>query len=110
MHLPADAVPAITRDDAELAVVRASAARVPSSMACETSVSRLPGSMAAMPASMDSRVASDSASSTGMSAPMPNVNAESPCQPSRMAPQSMDTRSPAPAFRRPTGCRARRGR
>ena len=63
-------------------------------MACETSVSRLPGTIAAMPASIDSRVASDSAASAGMSAPTPNVTAASPCQPSMMAPQSIDTRSP----------------
>ena len=64
-------------------------------MACETSVSRLPGTIAAMPASIDSLVACDSASSIGISAPTPNVIAESPCQPSTIAPQSMDTRSPA---------------
>ncbi len=58
-------------------------------------MSRLPGTIAAIPASIDSRVASDSASSAGISAPTPKVNAESPCQPSRIAPQSMDTRSPA---------------
>ena len=63
-------------------------------MACETSVSRLPGTIAAIPASIDSLVARDSASSTRMSAPTPNVIAESPCQPSTIAPQSMDTRSP----------------
>ena len=55
-------------------------------------------------------VARDSASSTGMSAPTPNVIAESPCQPSTIAPQSMDTRSPARGFRWPTESRARRGR
>ena len=64
-------------------------------MACETSVSRLPGTIAAMPASIDSLVACDSASSIGISSPTPNVIAESPCQPSTIAPQSMDTRSPA---------------
>ena len=36
----------------------------------------------------------DSASSAGMSAPTPKVTAASPCQPSMMAPQSIDTRSP----------------
>ena len=64
-------------------------------MACETSVSRLPGSIAAMPASRDSRVASLSAASSAPSSPTPKVTAESPCQPSTMAPQSMDTRSPS---------------
>ena len=33
-------------------------------------------------------------SSAGINAPTPKVIAESPCQPSRIAPQSMDTRSP----------------
>ena len=75
--------------------LRASAAWVSTSIAWETSVSRLPGTMAAMPASIAARVASDSASSAATSGPTPNVTAESPCQSSRIAPQSMDTRSPA---------------
>jgi hypothetical protein len=77
---------------------RASAAWVSVSMACETSVSRLPGTIAAIPASIASRVACESASSTGISAPTPKVTAESPCQSSRIAPQSIDTRSPAASF------------
>ncbi|SIN56617.1 Uncharacterised protein [Mycobacteroides abscessus subsp. abscessus] len=48
-----------------------------------------------MPASIDKRVASDSASSLGMTVPTANVHAESPCQPSSIAPQSMETRSPS---------------
>ncbi|SLJ82623.1 Uncharacterised protein [Mycobacteroides abscessus subsp. abscessus] len=41
------------------------------------------------------RVASLSSRSASMIEPTPKVQAESPCQPSRMAPQSMDTRSPS---------------
>ena len=71
MHLPADAVAAVACDDAELAAVALLGGRVPVSIACETSVSRLPGTIAAIPASIDSLVACDSASSAGMSAPDP---------------------------------------
>ena len=52
--LSADTVTAVTCDDAVLCGHgAASASWVPVSMACETSVSRLPGIIAAMPASMD---------------------------------------------------------
>ena len=94
MHVPADAVAAVTLHDPERAPVPVPAARVPDSMACETSVSRLPGTIAAMPASSDSLVASESASSAASRVPTPKVIAASPCQPSSTAPQSMDTRSP----------------
>ncbi len=59
--------------------------------------------MAAMPASIAVFVASDSASSAGISAPTPKVMAASPCQPSTMAPQSIDTRSPWASTSSPDG-------
>ncbi len=51
-----------------------------------------------MPASIDCFVAADKASSIAISVPMPKVTAASPCQPSMIAPQSIDTRSPAASF------------
>jgi hypothetical protein len=59
------------------------------------SVSRPPARTAAIPASMACLVASDSSVSSARGVPTWTVMAESPCQPSRMAPQSTEIRSPS---------------
>ncbi len=48
-----------------------------------------------MPSQSETRVASESAAAAGSTAPIPTVMAESPCQPSTIAPKSSDTRSPS---------------
>ena len=65
-------------------------------MARETSTSRLPCFIAAMPAHIDSSVTRESSISSG-ACPEPTkaVYAASPCQPSMIAPQSMEMMSPS---------------
>ena len=48
-----------------------------------------------MPAYMAARQAADSDSSAGRGVPTATVTAASPCQPSRIAPQSIEIRSPS---------------
>ena len=57
--------------------------------------SRPPGSAAAMPAASAASQAADSARSAADTAPTAMVTAASPCQPSRIAPQSTEIRSPS---------------
>ena len=64
-------------------------------MAWPTSPSRLPGSAAAMPASIPRRVASTSSVTSRGTGPIVQVRAQSACQPSRMQPTSMLTTSPS---------------
>ncbi len=54
-----------------------------------------------MPRHIDSRVTSLSRWSSGRASPTLKLIAESPCQPSTMAPKSTDTRSPAASARAP---------
>ena len=63
------------------------------------SVSRLPATAAASPAHIDRSVTAMSAASSAEGSPTVRVTAESPCQPSRMAPQSMEMLSPAASAR-----------
>jgi hypothetical protein len=56
---------------------------------------RPPGCMAAMPAAREASVASMSRAASSVMAPTPIVKAASPCQPSTMAPQSMEMMSPS---------------
>jgi hypothetical protein len=63
--------------------------------ACEMSVSRASGAITAMPACRAASQAADSARSASVTAPTGRVTAASPCQPSRMAPQSTEIRSPS---------------
>ena len=51
--------------------------------------------MAAMPAANEASVTSMSRASSGSISPTPAVNAASPCQPSTIAPQSIETMSPS---------------
>ena len=74
---------------------RSSAAWVASSSAWETSVSLLPGTIALRPSASTHSVAQLRASTSGANSPMPNDQALSPTQPSRVAPQSMETKSPS---------------
>lgn len=65
-------------------------------MARETSTSRLPSFMAAMPAHIDSSVTRESSTTSGAwPEPTNAVNAASPCQPSTIAPASMEMMSPS---------------
>jgi hypothetical protein len=59
------------------------------------SVSFPPGSAAAKPAHIDSSHTRISSAYGGSTSPTPTVIAESPCQPSTIAPQSMDNTSPS---------------
>ncbi len=58
------------------------------------SLSRRPAAACAMPAHIDASQASSMAWSAGSISPTPTDSAESPCQPSRIAPQSMEITSP----------------
>src|SRR6188508_2235475 len=72
-------------------------------MALPMSPRRLPDRAAAIPASIPRRVASTSSVTTGGTGPMVQVRAQSACQPSRMQPMSMLTRSPSARRRRGDG-------
>ena len=68
------------------------------------SLSRPPRRAAAIPRHSESSVTSQQAAHLvghGVSAPTATVMAESPCQPSTMAPQSMETTSPSASTRSP---------
>ena len=73
------------------------------SIAYDMSVRRAPGRIAAMPANMALRVAADRSRSACPTVPTATVTAESPCQPSRIAPQSIEIRSPSASTCRPAG-------
>lgn len=65
-------------------------------MAREMSTSRLPCFIAAIPAHIDSSVTRESSTSSGAwPEPTKAVYAASPCQPSTIAPQSMEMMSPS---------------
>src|ERR1700728_1747440 len=70
-------------------------ARALVSTACEMSLSRFPGRAWARPAHSARSQARSSAASSSLIGPTPTVRAASPCQPSRIAPQSIEIRSPA---------------
>jgi len=59
------------------------------------SPTRLPGIITAMAAARASSATSIRREADGEIAPTPAVKAASPCQPSTMAPQSIDTMSPS---------------
>ena len=63
--------------------------------AAPMSDSRPPGTIAAMPAASDASVTWIRRSSSGPISPTPAVKAASPCHPSTIAPQSMETMSPS---------------
>ena len=102
--------PPYSRDDAVVEPSRRPACSAAVWTAYETSVSRPPARTAAMPAHSASSQAADRARSAGAAVPTASVTAASPCQPSRIAPQSTETgrRRRGPA--RSTGCRARSAR
>ena len=64
-------------------------------MACPMSVSLPPTRTAAMPCHMASSQTRISSSSSSEARPDATVTAASPCQPSTIAPQSMETMSPS---------------
>src|SRR5580704_6072069 len=70
-------------------------ARALVSTACEMSLSRFPGRAWARPAHSARSQARSSSASSSLIGPTPTVRAASPCQPSRIAPQSIEIRSPA---------------
>jgi hypothetical protein len=72
-----------------------------SSTAAEMSSMWLPGTAAAMPAIIASRVASISRCTGPGGTPTKNVRAASPCQPSTIAPASTDTICPSRIVRSP---------
>ena len=63
--------------------------------AAPMSDSRPPGTMVRMPAAREASVTSMSRVASGSIAPTPAVKAASPCQPSMIAPQSIETMSPS---------------
>ncbi len=65
------------------------------STAWETSPSRPPSRAAVTPAHMAASHAADRAAAPGVTSPTGTVIAASPCQPSTIAPKSMEIRSPA---------------
>ena len=65
------------------------------------SPTRPPGRAAAMPAHSAASVSLTSVVSSGRTSPTGTVIAASPCQPSTIAPQSMETRSPSRSSRSP---------
>jgi hypothetical protein len=67
------------------------------------SVSLPPATAAASPAHSDCSVTSMSSSSSGATSPTGTVMAESPCQPSTIAPQSREMMSPSRSRRRRDG-------
>jgi hypothetical protein len=67
------------------------------------SVSRPPTIARARPAHIDRSVTSISAASSADGSPTVTVTAESPCQPLRMAPQSMEMLSPMASTRSARG-------
>jgi hypothetical protein len=72
------------------------AARTEASTACETSVSRLPARTWARPCQSAVSQTSSSRARSGLISPTPTVMAASPCQPSTIAPQSIEMMSPSP--------------
>ena len=54
-----------------------------------------PGTIARMPAASDASVTSISRAASGSIVPTPAVKAASPCQPSMIAPQSIEMMSPS---------------
>ena len=71
------------------------AASATSWTAAPMSESRPPGCIASIPAARDASVTSMRRCASGSISPTPAVNAASPCQPSTIAPQSMEMRSPS---------------
>ena len=65
------------------------------------------GAAAAKPRHIDSSVTRISSSASAGTSPTATVTAASPCQPSTIAPQSMETMSPVPDHPRSRVCRAR---
>ena len=96
VHLGADAVADELADDA---AARRGAAT--SSTAAEMSSMWLPGTAAAIPAIIASRVRSMSSATSGGGSPTKKVRAPSPCQPSTIAPASTETIWPARIVRSP---------
>ncbi len=74
------------------------ASRTEVSTACEMSVSRPPTRAAARPAHIEASHACDSATASGETSPTNTVIAESPCQPSTIAPKSIEMVSPSVSF------------
>ncbi|KWX07052.1 hypothetical protein TR74_20085 [Carbonactinospora thermoautotrophica] len=71
------------------------------SMAWPMSVNRPPGLAAARPRHSASSQTRISSRSSGVTSPTGTVTAESPCQPSRIAPQSIERMSPSRSTRLP---------
>ncbi len=65
------------------------------------SVTRPPSRAAAIPAHSDSSVTRISSATSAGTSPIATVIAASPCQPSTMAPQSMEITSPSTSTRLP---------
>ncbi len=85
------------------ALSRSAAPAIADWTANEMSESRPPGRAAAIPASRAASHAAESARSTSDTAPTGIVTAASPCQPSRIAPQSTEIRSPSASTRAAEG-------
>ncbi len=97
VHLGADAVPDVVLEDA----VAALGPRTWVSTACEMSVTRPPRRAAAIPRHIASSVTAHQLGHLGGHVADGTVIAASPCQPSTIAPQSMEMTSPSASPRSP---------